>query len=203
MPRSRSCRRRRTSSARLPPAESFLGLAGFHHRWRQLRGAQCRRADIMHRKMLALEADPDGAARRVGRSGDRRSGCRPQQDLGRRAQPLSGSRARRRQSFGAAADLSRRRAGTAGRQPACAGGDRNAAPQIKRKPRPLPPPKRRLRIYALDPSHRQALDLISVFQATLSVPLGRRAVDGQGVAARSGRRISRGHRHRSGIQPRL
>ena len=44
------------------------------------------------------------------------------------------------------------------------------APAIKRKPRPLPPPQRRLRIYALDPSVAKRLDSVSVYQATLSVP---------------------------------
>ena len=41
---------------------------------------------------------------------------------------------------------------------------------IKRKPRPLPPPQRQLRIYALDPSVAKRLDSVSVYQATLSVP---------------------------------
>ncbi|TKB13163.1 MAG: peptidase S8 [Mesorhizobium sp.] len=41
---------------------------------------------------------------------------------------------------------------------------------IRRKPRPLPPPERRLRIYALDPSVAKRLDSVSVHQATLSVP---------------------------------
>ncbi|TGQ56140.1 peptidase S8 [Mesorhizobium sp. M1C.F.Ca.ET.193.01.1.1] len=44
------------------------------------------------------------------------------------------------------------------------------APPIKRKPRPAASPKRRLRIYALDPSIAKQLDSVSVFQATLSVP---------------------------------
>lgn len=43
-------------------------------------------------------------------------------------------------------------------------------PPIKRKLRPQPPPKRRLRIYALDPSVAKRLDSVSVHQATLSVP---------------------------------
>ncbi|WP_274630113.1 S8 family serine peptidase [Arvimicrobium flavum] len=44
------------------------------------------------------------------------------------------------------------------------------APTIKRKPRPAAPPKRRLRIYALDPSVGTKLDSVSVHVATLSVP---------------------------------
>ncbi|TGT22669.1 peptidase S8, partial [Mesorhizobium sp. M4B.F.Ca.ET.172.01.1.1] len=44
------------------------------------------------------------------------------------------------------------------------------APPIKRKPRPAASPKRRLRIYALDPSIAKQLDSVSVYQATLSVP---------------------------------
>ncbi|MGX8007565.1 S8 family serine peptidase [Mesorhizobium sp. ORM8.1] len=45
-----------------------------------------------------------------------------------------------------------------------------SAPPIKRKPRPLPPPQRQLRIFALDPSVAKRLDSVSVYQATLSVP---------------------------------
>ena len=44
------------------------------------------------------------------------------------------------------------------------------SPPVRRKPRPLPPPQRRLRIYALDPSVAKQLDSVSVYQATLSVP---------------------------------
>ncbi|TGP52701.1 peptidase S8 [bacterium M00.F.Ca.ET.230.01.1.1] len=43
-------------------------------------------------------------------------------------------------------------------------------PVVKRKPRLPPPPQRRLRIYALDPSIAKQLDSVSVYQATLSVP---------------------------------
>ncbi|KUM24705.1 peptidase S8 [Mesorhizobium loti] len=45
-----------------------------------------------------------------------------------------------------------------------------AAPIKRRPPHPLPPPNRRLRIYALDPSVAKRLDSVSVYQATLSVP---------------------------------
>lgn len=45
-----------------------------------------------------------------------------------------------------------------------------AAPVVRRKPRPLTPPKRRLRIYALDPSIGKRLDSVGVYQATLSLP---------------------------------
>ena len=45
-----------------------------------------------------------------------------------------------------------------------------AAAPIKRKPRPLPPPGRKLRIYALDPSVAKRLDSVSVHEATLTVP---------------------------------
>lgn len=41
---------------------------------------------------------------------------------------------------------------------------------IRRAPRPLPPPMRRLRIFALDPSIGKRLDSIAVNQATLSLP---------------------------------
>ena len=61
------------------------------------------------RRMLALELTQMAQRVDVGRRGDRRSGRRPRQDLGRRAQPLPGGRARRRQSVEAAAGLSRRR----------------------------------------------------------------------------------------------
>ncbi len=44
------------------------------------------------------------------------------------------------------------------------------SPPVKRKPRALPPPKRRLRIFALDPSIGQRLDSVAVVQATLQVP---------------------------------
>ncbi|MEZ2332081.1 S8 family serine peptidase [Mesorhizobium sp. RCC_202] len=43
-------------------------------------------------------------------------------------------------------------------------------PVVKRKPRQPPPPQRRLRIFALDPSVAKRLDSVSVYQATLSVP---------------------------------
>ncbi|UVK36996.1 S8 family serine peptidase [Mesorhizobium sp. AR10] len=59
--------------------------------------------------------------------------------------------------------------GRAGARPVTATQTTPASP-VKRKPRPLPPPKRRLRIYALDPSVAKRLDSVSVFQATLSVP---------------------------------
>lgn len=42
--------------------------------------------------------------------------------------------------------------------------------RIVRSPRPLPPPKRRLRIYALDPTISKNLDSVSVHEATVSVP---------------------------------
>ncbi|CDX17849.1 Peptidase S8/S53 subtilisin kexin sedolisin [Mesorhizobium sp. ORS 3324] len=62
--------------------------------------------------------------------------------------------------------------GRAGTKPAPAGVPAAAGPMppIRRKPRPLPPPQRRLRIYALDPSVAKRLDSVSVYQATLSVP---------------------------------
>ena len=45
-----------------------------------------------------------------------------------------------------------------------------AAPVVRRKPRPLTPPKRRLRIYALDPSVGKRVDSVAIDQATISVP---------------------------------
>lgn len=42
--------------------------------------------------------------------------------------------------------------------------------RIARSPRPLPPPKRRLRIFALDPTIAKNLDSVSVHEATVSVP---------------------------------
>lgn len=59
--------------------------------------------------------------------------------------------------------------GRPGAKPVASKATKPALP-IKRKPRPLPPPKRRLRIYALDPSVAKRLDSVSIFQATLSVP---------------------------------
>ncbi|MEI2300961.1 S8 family serine peptidase [Ensifer sp. MJa1] len=41
---------------------------------------------------------------------------------------------------------------------------------VKRKPRPTPPPKRRLRVYALDPSIGKGLDSVAIDHATLSLP---------------------------------
>ncbi|RWY75281.1 S8 family serine peptidase [Rhizobium sp. WSM1325] len=43
-------------------------------------------------------------------------------------------------------------------------------PPIPRKPRAVSPPKRRLRVYALDPSIGKQLESVAVHQATLSVP---------------------------------
>ena len=43
-------------------------------------------------------------------------------------------------------------------------------PAIPRKTKQLPPPKRRLRIYALDPSIGKSLDSVAVNQTTLSLP---------------------------------
>ncbi|MDR3473575.1 MAG: S8 family serine peptidase [Devosia sp.] len=45
-----------------------------------------------------------------------------------------------------------------------------AAPRIVRTPHPAPPPKRRLRIFALDPTIAKNLDSVSVYEATVSVP---------------------------------
>ena len=42
--------------------------------------------------------------------------------------------------------------------------------RIVRTPRPTPPPRRRLRIYALDPTIAKNLDSVSVHEATVSVP---------------------------------
>jgi hypothetical protein len=42
--------------------------------------------------------------------------------------------------------------------------------RIVRTPRPAPPPRRRLRIYALDPTIAKNLDSVSVHEATMSVP---------------------------------
>lgn len=58
--------------------------------------------------------------------------------------------------------------GRPGAKPAAASAQQ--VPSVKRKPRPLPPPRRRLRIYALDPSIAKSLDSVSVFQAALQVP---------------------------------
>ena len=60
--------------------------------------------------------------------------------------------------------------GRPGVKPVAAVATAAPAPLLKRKPRPLPPPQRRLRIYALDPSVAKRLDSVSVYQATLSVP---------------------------------
>ncbi|MDX8496938.1 S8 family serine peptidase [Mesorhizobium sp. VK4C] len=60
--------------------------------------------------------------------------------------------------------------GRAGAKPVPAAAPAAGPAPIKRKPRPLPPPQRRLRIYALDPSVAKRLDSVSVYQATLSVP---------------------------------
>jgi hypothetical protein len=45
-----------------------------------------------------------------------------------------------------------------------------AGPVVKRKVRTPPPPNRRLRVYALDPSIGKRLDSVSVYATTLSVP---------------------------------
>ena len=45
-----------------------------------------------------------------------------------------------------------------------------AAPRIVRTPHPAPPPRRRLRIFALDPTIAKNLDSVSVYEATVSVP---------------------------------
>lgn len=58
--------------------------------------------------------------------------------------------------------------GRAGTPPA---GPRPQPPApVARRPRQLPPPQRRLRIYALDPSVGKRLDSVSVHETTISVP---------------------------------
>ncbi|MFK0688061.1 S8 family serine peptidase [Mesorhizobium sp. IMUNJ 23033] len=126
-------------------------------------------ADIIHRKMLALEltqmaqrvasvdqaiADPDVDPSKISAAARNRY-LEAALDDGNPSGPL------RTFLEGALG-----RPGASPPAPAAT----KPAPQIKRKPRALPPPKRRLRIYALDPSIAKQLDSISVFQATLSVP---------------------------------
>src|ERR1700746_2296926 len=41
---------------------------------------------------------------------------------------------------------------------------------VRRKPKELPPPKRRLRVYALDPSIAKSLESVSINETTLSIP---------------------------------
>jgi hypothetical protein len=41
---------------------------------------------------------------------------------------------------------------------------------IRRKPKVLPPPRRRLRVYALDPSVAKSLDSVAINETTLSIP---------------------------------
>ena len=83
-----------------------------------------------------------------------------------RAQPVSRGGARRWQSVEAAAGvLERCWMRTRGR------------PQVARladfaQAEKLPPPKRRLRVYALDPSMTKSLDFVAVNETTLCVPLG-------------------------------
>jgi hypothetical protein len=50
------------------------------------------------------------------------------------------------------------------------GGTAPAPRPIRRKPKDLPPPKRRLRVYALDPSIAKSLDSVSINETTLSIP---------------------------------
>ena len=62
------------------------------------------------------------------------------------------------------------RLGRAGRAPEAKSGTPPSKPRIVRVPHPAPPPKRRLRIYALDPTLSQNLDSVSVQEVTVSVP---------------------------------
>jgi hypothetical protein len=41
---------------------------------------------------------------------------------------------------------------------------------VRRKPKDLPPPRRRLRVYALDPSIAKSLESVSINETTLSIP---------------------------------
>lgn len=62
------------------------------------------------------------------------------------------------------------RLGREGRAPEAKSVRPPTKPRIVRVPHPAPPPKRRLRIYALDPTLAQSLDLVSVKEVTISVP---------------------------------
>lgn len=125
-------------------------------------------AELRHRKMLALEltqmaqsvasvdqaiAEPEGDPDTIS-SAARNRYLEAALDEGNPSKPL---RAFLEDGLGRSA------------RPVAAAAQANAPP-IKRKPRPATPPKRRLRIYALDPSVAKQLDSVSVYQATLSVP---------------------------------
>lgn len=55
------------------------------------------------------------------------------------------------------------------RTQATSGGSAPTPPSIRRKPKELPPPKRRLRVYALDPSIAKSLESVSVNETTLTI----------------------------------
>ncbi|TJW17959.1 MAG: peptidase S8 [Mesorhizobium sp.] len=153
---------------KLPPAEYSWGWLDF------ITGggnsaASLSPAGRQHRKMLALEltqmaqrvasvdqaiADPDGDPGSISAAARNRY-LEAALDEGNPSKPLR-------------AFLE----GVLGRQGAkpAAAVETKPAPPIKRRPRPLPPPKRRLRIYALDPSVAKRLDSVSIFKATLAVP---------------------------------
>lgn len=57
-----------------------------------------------------------------------------------------------------------------GRAQATAGGRTPPPRPIRRRPKELPPPKRRLRVYALDPSIAKSLASVAVNETTLAIP---------------------------------
>ena len=200
-------RARRDAAAGEPAAQAAAGR-GFVA-WLDLRAGRRRQPCGGQRGGNAAPAhagagaDPDGAARRLDRRGDRRS---------RTTIPAKISAAARNRYLEAALDegnpskplraLLEALLARPGAAPKAGQRRRTPAP-IKRKPRPPPPPDRRLRIYALDPSVAKRLDSVVRARGNAHRAVGRPAGDGRAAAPGPGRRISRGGRYRSGVEPRL